>query len=213
MLVVPTFTETFLNVLPEAFLDPHTSFCNLFSAHQTHTTTTNNTTTATTHTTQLNSNLHGDRDREREDREREREEKTEEERQDKRKEDKTTQVGKRRWKRPDQTRQKLEDNRREDQEKRREKTKEKMREIKRKWREIEMKRCFFCFWKMFDNPQTRQMNLLTMYRRKKNPFWTNYFLICPWKVQNITVFSILYMTRIRFSRPRELFLKEFRTAH
>ena len=39
---------------------------------------------------------------------------------------------------------------------------------------------------------------------KKNPFRTNYSSIFPSKVQNLTVFSIIYMIRIRFFGPREL---------
>ena len=39
---------------------------------------------------------------------------------------------------------------------------------------------------------------------KKNPFRTNYSFIFPSKVQNLTVFSIIYMIRIRFFGPGEL---------
>ena len=46
------------------------------------------------------------------------------------------------------------------------------------------------------------MNLPKMFR--KNPFRTNYFSIFSSKVQNLTVFSFIYMIRIRFSRPGEL---------
>ena len=43
-----------------------------------------------------------------------------------------------------------------------------------------------------------------MYR--KNPFRTNYSFFSS-KVQNLTVFSIIYMIRIRFFGPEELFQK------
>ena len=38
------------------------------------------------------------------------------------------------------------------------------------------------------------------------------FRIFPSKVPNLTVFSIIYMIRIRFFGPRELFPKGFRDA-
>ena len=47
---------------------------------------------------------------------------------------------------------------------------------------------------------------------KKNRFWTNYCSIFSSKVQNLTVFSIIYMIRIRFFGPRELVQKYFRAA-
>ena len=56
--------------------------------------------------------------------------------------------------------------------------------------------------KMFQNPQTRQMNWPKMFR-KKIPVGR---IIPPFsaKVQNMTVFSFIYMIRIRFSGPGEL---------
>ena len=48
---------------------------------------------------------------------------------------------------------------------------------------------------MFETPQIRQMNKVKMFR--KIPFGP-IFLIFPSKVQNLTVFSIIYMIRIRF---------------
>ena len=47
-------------------------------------------------------------------------------------------------------------------------------------------------------------------KKKKNPFGRIIFLICPSKVQNLAVFSIIYIIRIRFFGPRELFQKGFR---
>ena len=47
---------------------------------------------------------------------------------------------------------------------------------------------------------------------KKNPFRTNYSPIFPSKVQNLTVFPIIYMIRIRFFGPGELIQNEFSAA-
>ena len=63
---------------------------------------------------------------------------------------------------------------------------------------------------MFENPPTRQMNQLKMFR--KNLFPTNYFLIFPSKVQNLTVFSTIFMIRIRIFGPRESIQTGFRAA-
>ena len=63
---------------------------------------------------------------------------------------------------------------------------------------------------MFENPPTRQMNQLKCF--EKIFFPTNYFLIFPWKVQNLTVFSIMFMIRIRIFGPRESIQTGFRAA-
>ena len=47
---------------------------------------------------------------------------------------------------------------------------------------------------------------------KKNPFQTNYSSFFSEKVQNLTVFSIIYMIRIRFFGPGELIQNYFRRA-
>ena len=47
---------------------------------------------------------------------------------------------------------------------------------------------------------------------KKNPRRTNYSSIFSAKVQNLTVFSIIYMIRIRFFGPGELIQNYFRRA-
>ena len=47
---------------------------------------------------------------------------------------------------------------------------------------------------MFENPEIRQMNQLKMFR-KKSPS-DELFLHFSSKVQNLTVFSIIYMIRI-----------------
>ena len=66
-------------------------------------------------------------------------------------------------------------------------------------------------FKMFQNPQTRQMNWPNMFR-KENPGRTNYSSIYPSKVENLTVFSIIDMIRIRFFGQGELIQKGFRAA-
>ena len=65
---------------------------------------------------------------------------------------------------------------------------------------------------MFQDPQTRQMNLPNMFRKKKKNRRTNYSSIFPSKVQNLTVFSIIYMIRIRFFGPGELIQNGFSAA-
>ena len=47
---------------------------------------------------------------------------------------------------------------------------------------------------------------------EKHPFRTNYSSIFSTKVQNLTVFSIIYMIRIRCFGPGELIQKYFRAA-
>ena len=47
---------------------------------------------------------------------------------------------------------------------------------------------------------------------EKNPFRTNYSSIFSSKVQNLTVFSIIHMIRIRFFGPQELIQKHFRAV-
>ena len=55
--------------------------------------------------------------------------------------------------------------------------------------------------KMFQDPQTRQMNWPKMSEKNPRHFFS--------KVQNMIVFSIIYMIRIRFFGPRELIKKTF----
>ena len=47
---------------------------------------------------------------------------------------------------------------------------------------------------------------------KKNPFRTNYSSIFSAKVQNLAVFSFIYMIRIRFFGPQELIQNGFRAG-
>ena len=47
---------------------------------------------------------------------------------------------------------------------------------------------------------------------RKNPSRTNYCSIFSSRAQNLTVFSIVYLIRIRFFGPRDLFPKGFRDA-
>ena len=63
---------------------------------------------------------------------------------------------------------------------------------------------------MFENLRIRQMNQLKMFRKK---FLSDeLFFIFLSKVQNLTVFSIIYMIRIRFFGPREIIQNGFRAA-
>ena len=55
---------------------------------------------------------------------------------------------------------------------------------------------------MFENPQIRQMNQPKMFRKKS--LSDELFLHFSSKVQNLTVFSIIYTIRIRFFGPGEL---------
>ena len=64
--------------------------------------------------------------------------------------------------------------------------------------------------KMFENSPNPPGELAQNVSRK-NPFRTNYSSIFS-KVQNLTVFSIIYMIRIRFFGPRELIKRYFRAA-
>ena len=61
---------------------------------------------------------------------------------------------------------------------------------------------------MFENPQIRQMNWPKMFRTKS--LSDELFLHGSSKVQNLTVFSIIYMIRFRFIGPGELIQNGFR---
>ena len=61
------------------------------------------------------------------------------------------------------------------------------------------------FSKMFQDPRTRQMNKPKMFRDEL-------FLHSSSKVQNLTVFSIIYMIRIRFFGPGESVQIRFRVG-
>ena len=64
---------------------------------------------------------------------------------------------------------------------------------------------------MFENRQTRQMNLPKIFRKKKS-LSDELSLHFSSKVQNLTVFSIIYMIRIRFFVLGELIQNGFRAA-
>ena len=49
-------------------------------------------------------------------------------------------------------------------------------------------------------------------KKKKKTLLDESFFFFSSKIQNLTVFSIIYMVRIRFFGPRELIWKEFRAA-
>ena len=59
------------------------------------------------------------------------------------------------------------------------------------------------------NPQILGMNWIKMFRKN---FFGRLFLILLSKVQNITMFSIIFMKRIRFFGPRESIQKYFSAA-
>ena len=180
-----------LNAHTEAFLNPHTVFFHVFfSVHkhtqththtERHTTTNNNTTTTTTHhhTTPQHTTPHGDRDRERQ---RQRETGKERQRRNEKMKEK-------------RRNEKMEEEEGEDERRKKRKKKKKKKDQEKKKREYERKEFFFR--KMFQNLQPRQRKKPNMFR-KKNPFRTNYSSIFSSKVQNLTVFSIIYMIRIRF---------------
>ena len=100
------------------------------------------------------------------------------------------------------------------QEKRREKrqNEEEEREDERENGErcYEMREETFILRKMFENRQIRQKNQPKMFRKKS--LSDELFLHFCSKVQNLTVFSINNMIRIRFSGPGELIQKHFRAA-
>ena len=60
--------------------------------------------------------------------------------------------------------------------------------------------------------QTRQMNQPEIFRKKKKSLSDELFLHFSSKVQNLTVFSIIYMIRIRCFGPGELIQKYFSAA-
>ena len=63
---------------------------------------------------------------------------------------------------------------------------------------------------MSEKLQIRQMNWVKMFRKKS--LSNELFFIFPSKVQNLTVFSIVCMIRIRFFGPRQLIQRYFRRA-
>ena len=182
-----------------------------------------------THTTQHNTTSHGDREterhgeREKEDRERERREdgrgetrqknqKEDETRRKRRRRDKTGRQEKLKEERQDKTREdERGETRQERMKERRDKMKEGERENERENGEIEMKeKMNFCQKKVSrpSNPPDE----LAQNVSKTNPFRTQYSSIFSSKVQNLTVFLIIYMIRIRFFGPGELIQNGFSAA-
>ena len=132
-----------------------------------------------------NTTRQSETERHRERRQKEREEKTEEERQDKKRQQKTRQ-----------------DKRRRDKTRRQEtRWKRKWKRILKRWsrdqektkRNRDKKRWKQRFYSKNENSQVRQMNWIS-------------------KVQNLTVFFIIYTFRIGFFGPRELIERRFRAA-
>ena len=137
-------------------------------------------------------------------REEARQEKREEERQEKR-QDEDERGDRERERRQDQEETQYEkEDRREMMKKKRE------HERDNEEREREMKRSEF-FQKNVSEPSNPPAELAQNVS-KKNPFRTNYSSIFSEKVQNLTVFSIIYMIRIRFFGQRELIQNYFSGA-
>ena len=88
------------------------------------------------------------------------------------------------------------------------KKREKMNEIMK--RDKDERKSFF-FPKNVSRP-SNPPDELAQNVSKKNPFRTNYSSIFSSKVQNLAVFSFIYMIRIRFFGPQELIQKYFRRA-
>ena len=68
------------------------------------------------------------------------------------------------------------------------------------------------FKKNVSRPSNPPDELAQNVSKKKNPFRMNYSSIFSAKVQNLTVFSIIYMIRIRFFGPGELIQNYFSGA-
>ena len=126
-----------------------------------------------------------ERDRERrQEKDETREDETEKERRDKTTQEKTTQD-------------------------KRQMTRGETRQEKRKWRDRDERRDDF-FQK--NSRPSNPPDELAQNVSKKNPRRTNYSSIFSSKVQNLTVFSIIYMIRIRFFGPVELIQNGFSAA-
>ena len=78
-------------------------------------------------------------------------------------------------------------------------------------RDKDERKKFFFFPKNVSRPSNPPAELAQNVS-KKNPFRTNYSSIFSAKVQNLAVFSFIYMIRIRFFGPQELIQKYFRRA-
>ena len=210
--VVPAYTGTFWMYTWRRSWSPNTGFSTFFCVPQlTHTPNTHHDhqqhhATTMTHTTQHNTQHHTET--ETEERERETEKERQRKRDKKRRQEKMREKREERREKREERREKREERREKREERREDKRRDKM---KKKMKRDKDERKSVCLWKMFQNPQTRHMNKPNMFR-KKNPFWTNYSSIFSSKVQNLTVFSIIYMIRIRFFGPRELIQKNFRRA-
>ena len=102
---------------------------------------------------------------------------------------------------------KREDEREEKREKMKKK-REKMNEIMK--RDKDERKSFF-FAKNVSRP-SNPPDELAQNVSKKNPFRTNYSSFFSAKVQNLAVFSFIYMIRIRFFGPQELIQNGFRAG-
>ena len=90
----------------------------------------------------------------------------------------------------------------------REKKREDERENERETEERDETRLIFSKKKYVSRP-SNPPDELAQHVSKKNPRRTNYSSIFSAKVQNLTVFSFIYMIRIRFFGPGELNQKVF----
>ena len=88
------------------------------------------------------------------------------------------------------------------------KKREKMNEIMK--RDKDERKSFF-FFENVSRP-SNPPDELAQNVSKKNPFRTNYSSIFSAKVQNLAVFSFIYMIRIRFFGPQELIQNGFRAG-
>ena len=85
----------------------------------------------------------------------------------------------------------------------------KTEEMKEKRRDKMKKKRWFFLEKNVSGP-SNPPDELAQNVSKKNPFQTNYSSIFSAKVQNLAVFSFIYMIRIRFFGPQELIQNGFR---
>ena len=106
-------------------------------------------------------------------------------------------------KREDKKREKARQEKRQDEEE---------REYERKKKETRSKRRDDFFLEENVSRPSNPPDELAPHVSKKNPFRTNYSSIFSAKVQNLAVFSFIYMIRIRFFGPGELIQNGFSGA-
>ena len=97
-------------------------------------------------------------------------------------------------------------------EEREDKKREEARQEKRQDEERERDGGKMIFFKKNVSEPSNPPDELAQNVSKKNPRRTNYSSIFSAKVQNLAVFSFIYMIRIRFFGPQELIQNGFRAA-